>query len=48
MAIAPSAARFLKEDQRQQVAASALQVARTMSDQAVKDGLTTFAKVVAP
>ncbi|HXC28598.1 MAG TPA: hypothetical protein VNV38_11635 [Stellaceae bacterium] len=48
MAIAPSAAKFLKDDERKQVAASALQVAGTMSDQAVKDGLTAFAKAVSP
>jgi len=48
MAIAPSAARFLEEDSRNQVAAAALQVAGAMPDPAVKDGLAAFAKAIAP
>ena len=48
MAIAPTAAKFLEEDSRKKIADSALQVAGTMSDQAVKDGLTDFAKAIAP
>jgi hypothetical protein len=48
MAIAPTAAKFLEEDSRKKVAAAALQVADTMQDAGVKDGLTAFAKAIAP
>lgn len=48
MAIAPTAARFLEEDSRKKIADAARQVADTMSDQAVKDGLTAFAKAISP
>jgi len=48
VAIAPSAARFLDDGSRKQVREAALQVADTMSDQAVKDGLVAFAKTIMP
>lgn len=48
MAIAPSAARFLEAGSREQVAATALKVADTINDPGAKDGLTAFAKAIAP
>jgi hypothetical protein len=48
IAIAPSAARFLEPESRQQIRAAALQVSETVGDQAVKDGLIAFAKTVMP
>jgi hypothetical protein len=48
IAIAPSAARFLEPDAREKVRDAAMQVAETMADQAVKDGLIAFARTIAP
>ncbi|MBV9862035.1 MAG: hypothetical protein JO267_07790 [Alphaproteobacteria bacterium] len=45
-AVAPKAAAFLLPDQRKTVHDISLQVAQTMSDAAVKDGLTAFAQAV--
>jgi hypothetical protein len=48
VAIAPSAAKFLDPGQRKKVGDTTLQVANSMSDQAVKDGLVAFAKTISP
>jgi len=48
IAIAPSAAGFLEPDSRKQIRDAAMQVADTMTDQAVKDGLIAFAKTISP
>ena len=48
MAIAPTVVKFLDADSRKQIVAAALQVAGTMDDQSVKDGLAAFANAIAP
>ncbi|HYM72228.1 MAG TPA: hypothetical protein VET89_04555 [Stellaceae bacterium] len=48
VAIAPSAAKFLDADQRKQIRDATLQIADTMTDQSVKDGMIAFAKTIMP
>jgi hypothetical protein len=48
LALAPTAAKFLEADQKQQVHDLAVKIAAAASDDAVKAGLTSFAQAIAP